>query len=347
MTIAVPVTVSLLWAMKNLEIQDKCQLSSRFSPFQYIFWNMGTMNSLGSFQYTGSSYEDGHGWLNILVSVLWFLCLCSQIAATLHIWKETSERLASTELLFVNPMYNAVLIDQSLAMNRRSIKIVFDGEKEDEETEEEKAAKAKAKKLSLQAAAAAGDEEAMRAFSRAQELKMEAEEGAKLYTGTFEQRKKSTQDSYFEGASNFDDEDDGGRDYAQEWAEMCASQGYDVDGIDPKCDPKDDDTVRIFACATMWHEDKNEMLQMLKAIMRLDKDQWAQAKAKEDFGAEESQYYEIETNIFFDDAYEQVRVVVEVVVVVVEFIFYQMKEWFGSFRDEVEVVLEESDRPFL
>lgn len=234
--------------MKNLEIQDKCQLSSRFHPFQYIFWNMGTMNSLGSFQYT-SSYEDGHGWLNILVSILWFLCLVSQIAGTLHIWKETSERLASTELLFVNPMYNAVLIDQSLAMNRRSVKIVFDGEKEDEETEEEKAAKAKAKKLSLQAAAATGDPDAVRAFAKANEdMKREAEE--KLYGGggggnsSFD-RKKSAQDSEFEGASSMNSDLDE-HDYAKEWAELCAKQGYDLDGIDPKTDPKEDDTVFFF-----------------------------------------------------------------------------------------------------
>lgn len=47
------------------------------------------------------------------------------------------------------------------------------------------------------------------------------------------------------------------------------------------------------------------MLQMLKAIMRLDKDQWAQSKAREAFSEEESQYYEIEIDIFFDDAFEQ------------------------------------------
>lgn len=37
----------------------------------------------------------------------------------LHIWTPKCERLASTERLFVTPMYNSLLIDQSLAFNRR------------------------------------------------------------------------------------------------------------------------------------------------------------------------------------------------------------------------------------
>lgn len=98
---------------------------------------MGTLTSLGSFQYT-SALGDFHGWLNILVAIVWFLCLVSQIAATLHIWKETSERLASTEQLFVSPMYNSVLIDQSLAMNRRSIKVIYSGEQEEADAKEKK-----------------------------------------------------------------------------------------------------------------------------------------------------------------------------------------------------------------
>lgn len=90
-------------------------------------------------------------------------------------------------------------------------------------------------------------------------------------------------------------------DWAREWAEIAAREGMDEDGIDPKPNPEEDDTIKIFACATMWHEDKNEMLQMLKAVMRLDKDQWARRMARENDPDEETSYYEIECKYRFAD----------------------------------------------
>lgn len=255
-TIAVPVTVSFLWAFKNLEIQDKCQLTSLYHPSQYIFWNMGTLNSLGSFSYT-SSFSDGHGWLNILVSVLWFICLVSQIASTLHIWKETSERLASTELLFVSPMYNAALIDQSLAMNRRSLKLVYDGE------EEAKKEKEKPKKSITDP-----EEADFEHFNKEKLLDANNNHANPLYhsssfgsgSGTQEGRKKSGAGE----SADFSDVDlkaemleaDEEEYYAREWARICAEQGMEEDSIDAKPNPKEDDTIRIYACATMWHEDR-------------------------------------------------------------------------------------------
>ena len=38
---------------------------------------------------------------------------------TLHIWRPRCERLATTEKLFAHAFYNSLLVDQSLAMNRR------------------------------------------------------------------------------------------------------------------------------------------------------------------------------------------------------------------------------------
>lgn len=49
----------------------------------------------------------------------WLLWLLSQTWITLHIWTPKCERLATTEKLFVSPMYSGLLIDQSLALNRR------------------------------------------------------------------------------------------------------------------------------------------------------------------------------------------------------------------------------------
>lgn len=50
---------------------------------------------------------------------IWLLWLLSQTWITIHIWTPKAERLASTEKLFVMPMYNGLLIDQSMALNRK------------------------------------------------------------------------------------------------------------------------------------------------------------------------------------------------------------------------------------
>jgi chitin synthase len=50
---------------------------------------------------------------------VWLLWLLSQTWITLHIWTPKAERLATTERLFVLPMYDSLLIDQSLGLNRR------------------------------------------------------------------------------------------------------------------------------------------------------------------------------------------------------------------------------------
>lgn len=50
---------------------------------------------------------------------VWLLWLLSQTWITIHIWTPKAERLASTEKLFVLPMYNGLLIDQSMALNRK------------------------------------------------------------------------------------------------------------------------------------------------------------------------------------------------------------------------------------
>jgi chitin synthase len=62
--------------------------------------------------------------LEYIVSLLqqawvWLLWLLSQTWITLHIWTPKAERLATTERLFVLPMYDSLLIDQSLGLNRR------------------------------------------------------------------------------------------------------------------------------------------------------------------------------------------------------------------------------------
>lgn len=41
-----------------------------------------------------------------------------------------------------------------------------------------------------------------------------------------------------------------------------------------------DHITRIYACATMWHETKDEMIEFLKSIIRLDEDQCARRVAQ-------------------------------------------------------------------
>lgn len=51
---------------------------------------------------------------------------------------------------------------------------------------------------------------------------------------------------------------------------------------------------KIHAVATMWHETRNEMTQLLKSIFRMDSDQSARRNAQKYFGIRDPDYYEFE-----------------------------------------------------
>ena len=70
------------------------------------------MDSKAAGDFLNDFISNQHAWI-------WLIWLLSQTWVTLHIWSPQNERLASTEKLFVTPMYIGLLIDQSLCMNRR------------------------------------------------------------------------------------------------------------------------------------------------------------------------------------------------------------------------------------
>lgn len=70
--------------------------------------------------------HDGWVWIFWLVSQTW---ICR------HLWKPRSEPLAKTDVLFVQPMYDGLLIEHSLALNRRKYddKVELDTNKKDDD----------------------------------------------------------------------------------------------------------------------------------------------------------------------------------------------------------------------
>lgn len=67
---------------------------------------------------------------------------------------------------------------------------------------------------------------------------------------------------------------------------------------------KTDRITKIYACATMWHENKEEMLEMLISLFRIDFDYSARRNSQKYLGVVDQDYYEWETHILFDDAME-------------------------------------------
>ncbi|CAF4758377.1 unnamed protein product [Pieris macdunnoughi] len=74
--------------------------------------------------------------------------------------------------------------------------------------------------------------------------------------------------------------------------------------VEPRDVKPSDNVTRVYICATMWHETREEMLGFLKSILRLDEDQSARRVAQKYLGIIDPDYYELETHIYLDDAFE-------------------------------------------
>ncbi|XP_055640139.1 chitin synthase chs-2-like [Toxorhynchites rutilus septentrionalis] len=211
-SLTVPVTVTLLLVFCGLREANVCAFNGILPD--YLFFRMPPIYYL--FDYVINEFS----WL-------WILWLLSQTWITRHLWMPKSDRNASTEKLFVTPMYNSLLVDQGLAMNRR---------REDQEDFVKKMDMVKVKDT-----------------ERANEIDARANDRRN-------------------------------------------------DEIKPY-----DRIPQIFICATMWHETKEELMEFLKSILRLDEDQCARRMAMKHIQASKEDidpdYYDLETHIFFDDAF--------------------------------------------
>ncbi|KAF8790062.1 Chitin synthase chs-2 like protein [Argiope bruennichi] len=216
--LTIPVCISMLIAACGVRTEDVCFFEDIIP--KYLFWTCPQGNFFQDF------ISSQYAWV-------WLLWLLSQTWITVHIWTPKCERLASTEKLFVNPMYCGVLIDQSVSLNRRR------------------------------------DDEG--------EIKSE--------------------DLDLEG----NDENDISQYYETISIQTDTSSGHTGKNVTVR---SSDHITRIYACATMWHETTEEMLQMLKSVIRMDEDQCARRNAQKYLRIVDPDYYEFEVHIFFDDAYE-------------------------------------------
>lgn len=179
--LAVPFSLTFLFVMIGVREYKTCAFHG-FLP-DYIFFKMPD-ERYNFFYYVLTEFS----WV-------WLLWLFSQTWITRHIWSPKSEKNASTEKLFVKPVYSGLIVDQDLALNRRQ-----------------------------------------------------------------------------------NDEDQIIKKHHMMRAGEEATDEYQCDLDDPNAvdDVKKYDRVpQIYVCATMWHETKDEMMEFLKSILRLDEDQCA------------------------------------------------------------------------
>lgn len=102
--LTIPVSISLLIAACGLRNTDPCIFQGTIPD--YLFYESPPTHFINDF------VSKQYAWV-------WLLWLLSQTWITLHVWTPKCERLAATEKLFVVPMYNSLLIDQSMGLNRK------------------------------------------------------------------------------------------------------------------------------------------------------------------------------------------------------------------------------------
>ncbi|XP_077266007.1 chitin synthase chs-2 isoform X4 [Temnothorax americanus] len=264
-TIPTPLYIFAIQAACAMMMYQSCKFAYRTHMHQFGFAFPTTLASLGAvclivtvcnkdiFRNVTTDYfffeEFLFGtWDEFLSSWyiwFWLTWLMSQIWITMHLWTTENERLALAERIFSIITYDSLMIDQCLALNRRT---------QNENIDRDHAREEKHKDAPLP-------------VKNTGDLRLEATD-ISLDVGRIER---------------------------------------DLDKDDPEDmttrDKHKDRVTRIYACATMWHEEKNEMNHLVGSILRLDKDQCAIRVTQRYYKVHIEDYYELETHIFFDDAF--------------------------------------------
>lgn len=102
--LTIPLTISALIVLCGMRQENVCAFHDMLPD--YIFFHMPPVHFLFAYIFKQFAF-------------IWVLWLFSQTWITRHLWNPRNLRNASTERLFVLPMYDSLIIDQSLALNRR------------------------------------------------------------------------------------------------------------------------------------------------------------------------------------------------------------------------------------
>lgn len=102
--LTVPTCLTILFIVAGFRASDPCYFNGILP--NYLFFK--TPDTGNFFLYV----TEYHVWM-------WVLWLFSQVWITLHIWSSRCNKNAPTDTLFVMPMYNGLVIDQSMTLNRR------------------------------------------------------------------------------------------------------------------------------------------------------------------------------------------------------------------------------------
>ncbi|XP_011253680.2 chitin synthase chs-2 [Camponotus floridanus] len=215
-------TVCLIMALYDIRNKNVCAFYGTF--IDYFFFKEFLLKDWSAF------VSNWYTWC-------WLIWLMSQIWITRHLWTTENERLALAERIFSTITYDSLMIDQCLALNKKT-----QNEDADEDDEEKNK-----------------DTE----IPNDDDFKIEATD-ISLDIGKLEQ---------------------------------------DLNREDLNTNKRKDRISKIYACATMWHEERNEMNHLISSILRLDRDQCAMRETQRHYKVRIEDYYELETHIFFDDAF--------------------------------------------